>query len=116
MAPDELTDPDYGGYSQLEKRYKMQALLLDHFSSRWRHEYLTSLREFHNSSGNNRQRVKVGDVVLVHNEGPRINWRLAVIKDGGDNLVRTAVICISTEETNHPVTKLYPLEVRAEVL
>ena len=52
--------------------------------------YLTSLREFHNSSGDNRQRVKVGDVVLVHNEGPRINWRLAVIKDlitGGDNLV-----------------------------
>ena len=118
VAPDELTDPDYGGYSQLKKRAKTQALLLEHFSSRWRHEYLTSLRESHNSSGDNRQRVKVGDVVLVHDEGPRINWRLAVIKDlimGGDNLVRTAVIRTSTGETNRPITKLYPLEVRADM-
>ena len=115
VSPDELTDPDYGGYSQLKKRAKTQALLLEHFSSRWRHEYLTSLREFHNSSGDNRQ---VGDVVLVHDKGPRINWRLAVIKDlimGGDNLVRTAVIHTSTGETNRPITKLYPLEVRADM-
>ena len=81
VSPDELADPDYGDYSQLKKRAKTQALLLDHFSSRWRHEYLTSLREFHSSSGDNRQSVQVGDVVLVHDESPRVSWRLAIIKD-----------------------------------
>ena len=37
-------------------------------------------------------------MVLAHNESPRINWRLAIIKDlinGGDNSVRAAVICTS---------------------
>ena len=114
VSPDEFTDPDYGGYSQLKKRAKTQVLLLD----RWRHEYLTSLRGFHNLSGDNRQRVMVGDVMLVHNERPRINWRLANIKDliiGGDNLVRTAVIHTCTGETNRPITKLYPLKVRTDM-
>ena len=88
-------------------------------SSRWKHEYLTSLREFHGSTGDNRQRIKIGDVVLVHDEGPRINWHLAVIKDliiGGEKLVRTAIICTSAGETNCPITKLYPLEVRTDGL
>ena len=35
---------------------------------------------------------------------------------GGDNLVRTAIIRTSTGETNRPITKLYPLEVRADKL
>ena len=34
---------------------------------------------------------------------------------GGDNLVRTAVIRTSTGETNRPIAKLYPLEVRADM-
>ena len=88
-------------------------------SSRWKHEYLTSLREFHGSTGDNRQRIKIGDVVLVHDEGPRINWHLAVIKDliiGGEKLVRTAIIRTSAGETNCPITKLYPLEVRTDGL
>ena len=36
--------------------------------------------------------VQVGDVVLVHDESPRINWRLTIIKDliiAGDNLGST---------------------------
>ena len=56
-------------------------------------------------------------MVLIHDEGHRINWRLAVIRDlitGGDGLVRAADIQTSTERTNRPVTKLYPLEVTAD--
>ena len=26
------------------------------------------------------QRVKVGDVVLIHSDGPHVHWKLAVIK------------------------------------
>lgn len=54
---------------------------------------MTLLREFHRTSGNNSQRVKVGDVVLIQDEGPRVNWKLAVIRNlikGGDGLVQTA--------------------------
>ena len=97
----------------------MQTVLLEHFNSKWKHEYLTYLREFHGSSGDNHQRIKIGDIVLAHDDGPRINWQLAVIKDliiAGDNLVRTAIIRTSTGETNHPITKLYTLEVRTNGL
>ena len=52
--------------------------------------------------------------MLVHNEGPRSTWKLAVIENlirGGDGLVRAAHIHTSTGYTNQPVTKLYPLEI-----
>ena len=54
--------------------------------------------------------------MLIHDEGPRINWRLAVIRDlimGGDGLVRAADIQTSTGRTNRLITKLYPLKVTA---
>ena len=37
-----------------------------------------TLRETHRTTGNNDQQVKVGDVVLVHDDTRRVNWRLAV--------------------------------------
>jgi len=75
---------------------------------------LTRLREFHRTSGSNVQTVKRGALVLVHDDTPRISWRLSVIEDiitGKDGLVRAAKIRTSTSKTNHPITKLYPLEV-----
>jgi len=50
---------------------------------------------FKRTPGNNNQEIKVGDVILVHNEGPRIDWKLAVVEEliiGGDDLVRAANI------------------------
>ena len=58
----------------------------------------------------------MSDLVLIHDEGPRINWRLAVIKNlitKGDGLVRAADIQTSTGRTNRPITKIYLLEVTA---
>ena len=85
--------------------------------NRWRKDYLTSLREFHRTSGKNEVAVQVGDVVQVHDDAKRINWRLAVIESliaGIHGLVRVAAnIRTSTGCTNHPIAKLYPLEVRA---
>ena len=89
------------------------------FQSRWIHEYLTSLREYHRASGHNSQQIKVGDVVSVHDEGPRVNWRLAVMTRlmvGGDGLTRAAEIQTSTGITNRPITKLYPLEVNSSTI
>ena len=77
---------------------------------------MTGLREFHQANAPNIQVVNPGAVVLVHDDTPRINWRLAVVEDtiaGEDGLVRAANIRTSTGRTNRPVTKLYPLEVTA---
>ena len=64
---------------------------MQRFTSRWKREYLTSLREMHNRTGENSQKIKTGDVVLVHDDCPRVKWRLAVVEDlitGGDGLVK----------------------------
>ena len=45
----------------------------------------------------------MGDVVLIHNKGPRLDWKLAVVKElivGGDGLVRAANIRTSNGKTN----------------
>ena len=97
-------------------RAKVQALLLQHFWSRWRREYLTALREFHHTTGTNTQTVKVGDVVLIHDDIPRIQWKLAVIEQinkGADGLIHSANVRTSSGKTNHPIARLYPLEVTA---
>ena len=107
-------DPSYGEISRLKKAARFQSLLLSHFSTRWKQEYLTSLREFHRTSGNNDQKIKVGDVVLVHDDSPRISWKMAVVEElitDGDGLVRAANIRTCNGKTNRPIARLYPLEV-----
>ena len=114
---EEINDPDYSSSEQLRRRACQQALLFQTFWHRWKHDYLTYLREFHRTSGNNQQKIKVRDVVLVHDDSPRRNWKLAVIEDlhkGGDGLVRAADIRTSRGRTNRPIIKLYPLEVSAD--
>ena len=111
---DEVSDPTFGDDSALRQRANKQALLLQQFWYRWKHEYLTSLREFHRNTGTNTQTIKKGDVVLVHDESPRSTWKLAVVEDlieGGDGLVQAANVRTSTGQTNRPIIKLYPLEV-----
>ena len=64
-------------------------------------EYLTSLREVHGATGGNKQDIAEGEVVLVHDDKPRIDWKLAVIEDvvrGNDGLVRAANILTSRVE------------------
>jgi len=95
MAAEDIQDPSYNENIGLSKAARVQSSLLHHFATRWKREYLTSLREYHQKSGNNRQDIKVGDVVLIHNEGPRLDWKLAVVEElivGGDGLVRAANI------------------------
>jgi len=53
VETDELDDPSFGEAGQVHRRAKVQAAILRDFQRRWRHEYLTLLREFHRASGNN---------------------------------------------------------------
>ena len=75
---------------------------------------MTSLREFHRATGHNKQVIKKVDIVVVHDDTPRINWKLAVIEDliaGNDRLARAANIRTAQGRTNIPISKLCPLEV-----
>ena len=114
---DDISDSNYDSRAQLHHRAKTLAHLLQCFQSRWTHEYLIALREYHRSTDQNNQTISVGDVVIVHDEGPRVTWRLAVITKllvGGDGLTRAAEIRTSTGLTNRPIIKLYPLEVHSD--
>jgi len=114
---EDIRDPSYLEADHLRRNAKTQSILLEHFTNRWRHEYLTSLREFYRPSGRGGQRIRVGDIVLVHGDCPRINWKLAVIEGvttGNDGMVRSANIRTKNGVTNRPVRKLYPLEVATD--
>ena len=114
VEDDEIDDPTYGSANDVHSRAKRQALTLQHFQRRWRDEYLTSLREFHRATGKNEQTIKVGDVVLVHDDTPRVSWKMAVIEElikGNDGLVRAANIRTAAGRTNRAITRLVPLEV-----
>ena len=117
---DEVTDEDFQEvgsklHHTLSKKAKTQALIIQHFWSRWKREYLTSLRETHTtSSGSNKETIRVGDVVIIHDDCHRLKWRLAVVQElqrGNDDLVRSAIIRTANGVTNRPIAKLYPLEV-----
>lgn len=117
---DEISDPSYAPSQATDvlKRSKRVALLIQHFWTRWRQEYLTSLREFHRQSGTNTEKIKVGDVVLIHDDSPRINWKLAVVETvnrGADGLIRSANVRTVNGTTNRPITRLHPLEMKTEV-
>ncbi|XP_065917547.1 uncharacterized protein [Dysidea avara] len=110
---EEQHDPTFLSSTSLRDKVNRQTLLLNHFQRRWQREYLTSLREAYKATGTSKQSVKVGDVVLVHDDIPRLQWRLAVIEElmeGLDGYARAAKIRTSTGRTNRPIAKLYPLE------
>ena len=114
VTEQDLDDPTFGDTSEVNRRARLLSALLSQFWSRWRHEYLTSLREHHRASGNNAQQIQQGDVVLVHDDAPRISWKLAVVEEllrGNDGLVRAANIRTAQGKTNRPIAKLIPLEV-----
>ena len=71
-------DPDYLP-TQIHGMYTHQTQLIQHFQNRWKQEYLTALREFHKLKGTYApQMIKIGDVVLIHNDSPRA---MAVIEN-----------------------------------
>ena len=103
--------------SELRSRYRHQLELLEHFWNRWRNEYLTALREKHRGSRNANEVIKEGDVVLVHDDGPGIPWRLArvvALHRGRDNRVRSAKITSGGTDTIRPIARLYRLETGLE--
>ena len=69
------------------------------FWRQWKNEYLTSLREHHwTRRASYNQKIKVGDVVLIHDDTSRNQWRLAsIIKihRAKDDLIRAVSLRVS---------------------
>jgi hypothetical protein len=68
-----------GKQQNITQRARVQIKIVEDFCKRWRHDYLTALREQHRISGKNKQSISVGDVVQVHDDVPRAQWKLAVV-------------------------------------
>ena len=88
---------------------KVHAHLLAHFWNRWKLEYLTALHKFHKTTGSNTQAVKAGDMVLIRDDTPRVQWQLAVIEQvnkRADRLIRSANVRTSTGRTNSKIVSI----------
>ena len=106
----------------ITKRARYQRTLTDHFWTRWRKEYLLSLREQHRLEARRQQQastIKVGEVVIVHEDNLRRNfWRLGRVERlimGSGGVVRGAAVKFgernkSSTVFERPVQKLYPVE------
>jgi len=108
---DEASDPDYQCTEQLRSKVDRQNVLLRHFQSHWRKEYLMSLREVHRTTGVSEQSIKVGEVVQIHDDAPRHQWKLGVIEElvkGDDSFIRSVTLRTASGHTNRPIARLYP--------
>ncbi|XP_065053577.1 uncharacterized protein LOC135682559 isoform X2 [Rhopilema esculentum] len=105
---------------ELSKRFLYLKKKLTHFWNRWRKEYLVNLRESHKMNTGAPNAIKIGEVVLVHEDGAkRLSWKKGIIEDlivGKDGKVRGVSVRIvgregKTQILNRPVQKVYPLEI-----
>ena len=108
--------------SNMWKRKRFIDSMLNHFWTRWRKEYLTSLRENQKRSktrGNSRK-VEINDIVIVHEDKqPRHMWKVGKVEQlivSSDGQIRGVEVKLakSGNVIKRPVNKLYPLVLRHE--
>ena len=108
----------------LNKRTCYLSNLLDRFRARWRKEYLTGRREFHNCNIKKHlaRPVKVGDIVSIYDDNvKRQLWHIGRITEvlrGKDGNVLSAVVRTvnnnqKTVTRTRPIQKLISLEIMA---
>ena len=109
-------DPDYPA-NPICRMANRQTQLIQHFRTLWKQEYLTALREFHKVKGTYApQTIKVGDVVLIHDDSPRAKWKMAVIENLIKGNLQAAEVRTNSGKTNRPIARFYPLEITSEQL
>jgi hypothetical protein len=100
---------------ELKKAVIRHQTLLGQFKNRFLASYLPALREYHQATKKSQPTVvKEKDVVLIHDEKPRREWKLSVIENvirSADGEIRAADIRTANGKTNRPISKLYPLQV-----
>ena len=111
---DKLPEPKPFTHDTVTKQARVQTSVVNHLRDKWRHKYLTSLSQYHKTTGQNDQSIKVGDVVLIHDETHRTKWKMGTIEKlmtGRDDLTLSALVRTGNgQSTTRPIAKLYPLE------
>ena len=112
-------------YENLTKRAKYLKTVLSRFFSRWKREYLPSLREHENKQNKSAKRVpEIGDIVTIHKDLiPRQRWVLGKVTrlfEGREGVARAAEVLTLDKSgkkilIKRPIQKLHPLEVRCPV-
>ena len=105
----------------LPKRVHLINVLLNQFWSRWRNEYVTSLREYDKKYKRTKYiKPSINDTVIVFEENqPRNKWmlgRVVELINGHDGKTRGVKIVMGKTKTviSRPVNKVYPLELVEE--
>ena len=109
-----ILTPSMEHLDHLDRAWRHRKRVCDHLVARWTKEYVSTLRSWTVSPRGRPIRVPaVGDLVLVHEEGPRGRWPLARVEaliTGADGRSRAAVITMRGKQTRRPLSKLYHLE------
>ena len=96
----------------LGARFRHRKVVASRLMTRWRQEYLTSLRGWRGSLTRGKA-PSVGDIVLVKEGSRRALWPLAKIVEllgGSDGVTRAAIILLNGNRTRRAISLLYPLE------
>jgi hypothetical protein len=95
----------------LNRSWRYQCKVASELTSRWKLEYLPTLRQWRGRDSAGIE-PKVGDVVLV-SEGPKGAWplgRIVALHPGKDGFVRVVSVLIRGRVTRRLTRMLYPLE------
>lgn len=93
------------------QRWRLVNDLQQHFWSRWKNEYLSSL-QVRTKWSKDSQKLRVGDLVLIREATRPLTWRLGrihALHPGADGIARVASIDTQTGRFTRPVVKLCPL-------
>ena len=98
----------------VDRAWRHRRRVGDHLIRRWTREYVSTLRSWTVSPHGRPTRLpEVGDVVLVHGDGPRSRWPLARVESlivGPDGHSRAAHILMRGKRTRRPIARLFQLE------
>ena len=118
---DRIDDPEFVSRQRagnmLNERYDYVVKLRNDLWKRWSTEYLTFLRQSNQSNLRDGKWPSEGEVVLIHDDGPRLFWKLGIITKlfrGSDGQSRVAQLRTGHGTTTRPIVKLYPLEINCE--
>ena len=102
----------------LTRRMKYLYTLIQHYWNRWKLKYLNELREYHRCGKEEDTRINIGDIVLVEDPTLKLLGKITKHIKGHNERVRTEKVKIYNNNSihqliNHPICKLYLLEIRA---
>ena len=104
----------------LRKRARYLQSVKNHLWRRWQREYLTSLRQRHQTNiKSTTVGPNEGDIVLIKgDEKNRNKWKMGKVTKlirGKDNVVRGVKLQCAKSTTERPIQLIYPLELECDV-